>query len=119
MICRPIAASVLIASTVLAFAALADDFRSATIVDAGTQNELVGNGQGGVLTMPQNTVTVLVGTLKITGQYYALAGGSKAASQLIVGDTVQARVDGKWLYFVGPSGKTIKARIVRQERVAQ
>jgi hypothetical protein len=113
-------ASVLIASTLLVFAALAADFQPATIVDAGTQNELLANGTGGVVGVPQSTVTVLIAGLKITAQYYtANPSGPKAASQLVVGDMVRARVDGKWLYFVVLSGKTIKARIVRQERVAQ
>ncbi|MEO8465177.1 MAG: hypothetical protein ABI640_07520 [Gammaproteobacteria bacterium] len=115
---RPVVASVLIAGTVLAFAGFADDFQPATIVDAGTQNELLANGTGGVVGVPQSTVTVLIAGLKITAQYYtANPSGPKAASQLVVGDMVQARVDGKWLYLVVPSGKTIKARVVRQERV--
>ena len=115
---RPWIASVLIASTLLACAAFAADFQSATIVDASTQNELLSNGTGGVVPVPHSTVTVLIAGLKITAQYYtADPSGPRAASQLVVGDMVQARVDGKWLYFVVPSGKTIKARIVRQERV--
>jgi len=90
----------------------ADDFQAATILEAGTHYEGSEEERATI-----NVIVLQMGTLKITGQYETILHGPRAASNLIVGDTVQARADGKWLYFVGPTGKTIKARIMRQERL--
>src|SRR5436190_19289897 len=87
---RPLIALAWIATALLACAAFAAEFQPATIVDASTQNELLSNGTGGVVGVPQSTVTVLIAGLKITAQYYtANPSGPKAASQLVVGDMVQ------------------------------
>ena len=57
-------------------------------------------------------------TPSVTPSTRKAASALRAASNLIVGDTVQAKSDGKWLYFVMPgTGKTIKAKIMRQERI--
>jgi hypothetical protein len=107
----------------LSFAAhAAEEFQVATILDAGTHRETDGavmNVFGGINNTEANVSVVVlqIGTLKVTAEYETMFHGKRAASNMIVGDTVQARTDGKWLHFVGPSGKVIKAKVMRQERI--
>jgi hypothetical protein len=119
----------LIAAVLLCVATLiyAQDFQEAFIVDAGTSVQgdggAVVTGFGGFATVVPSSsnvsvITLQIGTLKVTGEYKTILQGPRAASNLIVGDKVMARTDGKWVYFVMPgSGKTIKAKIMRQERL--
>jgi hypothetical protein len=105
----------------------ADDFQAAVIVDAGTSVQATGGGTvqnfGTFSTVTPSSANVSVvvlriGNLQVTGEYKTILQGPRAASNLIVGDTLQARADGKWLYFVMPgTDKTIKAKIMRQERM--
>jgi hypothetical protein len=106
-----------IAIVALAYSANADDYSTATIVDAGQGTELVADGLGGVYGTNQNTLAIEMDGMRITATYATiLASGKNAAANFIVGTTVQARIDknNKWLYVVRADGKELRARITRR-----
>ena len=107
---RTLLAVALLAFTVGAHGA--DGFQPAAILDASTHVETFGT-----VVMPVNTVTLRLGDLVVTADYYtALKNGPNVASALVVGDTVQAKLDGKKLLLVLPNGKKISADITRRAR---
>jgi hypothetical protein len=73
----------------------------------------------------ENVLAVQLGDLAIVASYtakWSVMGGTREgrrASDLIVGGTVQARVDGSKLHFVMPNGTTMRANIVRRQLVAE
>jgi secreted protein with Ig-like and vWFA domain len=69
-------------------------------------------------------LAVQIGDLAVVASYtakWSIMGGTREgrrAADLVVGGTVQARIDGSKLVFVIPNGSTISASIVRQQLVA-
>ena len=107
----------LVAIVALAYSANADDYSTATIVDAGQSTGLVSDGGGGLYPTNQNTLALEMDGMRITATYATiLASGKNAAANFIVGTKVQARIDknNKWLYVVREDGKELRARITRR-----
>ena len=114
-----------VALLVLPIVALAADYQDAKILDAGADKELTGvhfSVFGGLSSDRENvsTITVLIDDLIVTAEYNTMrVNGAKSAANLVVGDTVQALLDGKWLKLVLDNGKSIKATVLRRERAAE
>jgi hypothetical protein len=115
----------LVALMVLPILAFADDYQEAKVLDAGADKELTGihfSVFGGVGSERENvsTITVLIEDLIVTAEYNTMRiNGAKSAANLVVGDTVQAMLDRKWLRIVLDNGKTIKATVLRRERASE
>jgi hypothetical protein len=71
----------------------------------------------------ENVLAVQIGDLAIVASYtakWSIMGGTREgrrAADLVVGGTVQARLDGSKLVFVIPNGSTVSASIVRRQLV--
>jgi hypothetical protein len=95
-------------------AAKNEAFQSAKLIDVTTTETLV---KGTAYARAQ--FVVQVGDIVYTavgGRVHPRGGGPGV--DLIVGDPIQASVDGNKLVLIRPGGKEIKANIVRRERAA-
>ena len=62
-------------------------------------------------------ITVAIDGIAVTGIYEAKWRWSYAPQDLVVGDTIDARIDGKKLIIKRPDGKEFKAKIIKRERL--
>jgi hypothetical protein len=104
----------LISMTLLAAAsAYAQDFLPAKVMEAQSQVDPLSACQ----TALANTVVVQIDDMLVRALYCTLGG--RRAADLVIGDSVDAAIDGRKLIIRLPDGKTVKADIVRRERVVQ
>jgi hypothetical protein len=97
----------------MSFAASHHEFQTAKLVDVSADERLY---EG--TTVKHVVFKVQIGDLLISarGERMRRHGGDSSHG-LIVGDPVQAVVDGDELYLQRPDGKEIKAKIVERKRV--
>jgi hypothetical protein len=62
-------------------------------------------------------ITVSIDGMAVTGIYEAKWRWSYTPQDLVVGDTIDARIDGKKLVIKRSDGKEFKATIIRRERL--
>jgi hypothetical protein len=111
---------VLLLFSAVAFAA---DFHQAKLIDvqgfkqAGPPIIAPNNGYPVVIPTSQNmfTITVAFGDMSYSGQFQE--SRHFKPSQLIVGDSIQARIDGEKLILKTAAGREEKAKIIRRERL--
>jgi hypothetical protein len=109
----------------LSVAAFAGDFQKAKIVDvqgfreAGTPIIAPNNGYPVLIATSRNmfTITVSFGGMEYSAQYPQKR--HFRPSELIVGDMLDARIDGERLILRTADGKEEKAKIIRRERLAK
>ena len=99
------------------------DFQQAKLIDvqgfkqAGAPIIAPNNGYPVVIPTSRNmfTITVALDNMSYSGQF----GENRhfKPSQLIVGDSIQARIDGEKLILRTAEGKEEKAKIIRRERL--
>ena len=101
----------------------AADFQQAKLIDvqgfkqAGASIIAPNNGYPGVIPTSRNmfTITVALENMSYSGQFRE--NRHFKPSQLIVGDSIQARIDGEKLILKTVAGKEEKAQIIRRERL--
>ena len=109
----------------LSVAAFASDFQKAKIVDvrgfreAGTPIIAPNNGYPVLIDTSHNmfTITVALGGMGYSAQYPQKRHFK--SSELIVGDMIDARIDGEKVILRTAHGKEEKAKIIRRERLAK
>ncbi len=105
--------------------ALAADFQQAKVLDVrvatAPNNSALGRwaaSDGGSVVIPSTvntiTVTLSLGDFVYTAQYRELRHFK--ASDLVIGDSAPARVDGDKLILKGSDGKEVKGKIIRKAR---
>jgi hypothetical protein len=114
----------LLAVLLLSMAAFAGDFQKAKILDVQGFRE-----QGAPIIAPNNGYPVLIDTSRnmftitvaLSGMSYSAQYAQKRhfkPSELIVGDVIEARIDGDMLILRTADAKEEKAKITRRERLA-
>jgi hypothetical protein len=101
----------------------AQDLIAAKILDvqafsqAGAPVIAPNNGHPVVIPISKDmfSLTLAIGYMSYTGRY-SQSRHLKPAD-LIVGDSLQARIDGKHMLVMMPNGKLMKAEIIRKERL--
>lgn len=101
----------------------AADFQSAKLVDVqafkqpGAPIIAPNNGYPVVIPTSQNmfTITVALNDMSYSGQFHE--SRHFKPSQLIVGDSIQARIDGEKLILKTKEGREERAKIIRRERL--
>lgn len=101
----------------------AADFQSAKLIDveafkqSGAPIIAPNNGYPVVIPTSQNmfTITVALNDMSYSGQFHE--SRHFKPSQLIVGDSIQARIDGERLILKIAEGKEERAKIIRRERL--
>ena len=101
----------------------AGDFQPAKLIDVqgfkepGAPIIAPNNGYPVVIPTSQNmfTITVALGEMSYSGQFREKRHFKP--SQLIVGDSIQARIDGEKLILRTAAGREEKAKITRRERL--
>jgi hypothetical protein len=94
--------------SLLTAVAVAEDWQVAKVLGAETHGT-------------ENALAVQIGDMAVVASYtarWSVLGSTREgrrASDLVVGETIQARIDGSRLLFVMPGGNTMRARIVRRE----
>jgi hypothetical protein len=107
----------------LANIASAADFQSAKVLDVQPYTE-----HGAPIVAPNNghpvlldtsddmfTLTVAIGDMGYSANYRS--GRHFKSSEVVVGDTIEARIDGDKLIIKRPDGKELKAKITRRARL--
>lgn len=113
----------IIASTILAIAAataLAQDYSTATVIEARSGTEIQAGIFGGTVENANvSVITIEFSGMRYTGEYQTvLSGGRNAASNFVVGSEVQARIHrDRQIRILREDGKEIRARITRRELV--
>lgn len=114
-----------VALAMLSTVALGADFRQAKLVDvqaftAPGPSIVAPNGNNPVIIPTSRnmfTITVALDGMSYSAQYPQTRHFKP--SELIVGDTIPARIDGAKLILGVTNGKEVTGRIVRRERLAQ
>jgi|SRR5579864_1274127 hypothetical protein len=104
--------------------AVGADFQQAKLLDvrgfkeAGASIIAPNNGYPVIIPISRNmfTITVALGDMSYSAQYQQ--SRHFKPSELIVGDPIEARIDGDKLILRTADGKEQKAKIVRRERLA-
>jgi hypothetical protein len=103
--------------------AFASDFQQAKLVDvqgfkqSGPPIIAPNNGYPVVIPTSQNmfTITVAVGDMSYSGEFRE--SRHFRPSQLVVGDAIEAKIEGEKLILKIAEGKEEKAKIIRRERL--
>jgi hypothetical protein len=105
---------------VLVGCCFAADFKKCKLLDIRPyqDNQVIGSN-GNVVTVEHDmyAITVAIDGIAVTGEYESRWARSYKPSDLVVGDEIDAKIEGKKLVIKRPDGKELKATIIKRERI--